>query len=46
MKDNERERVCSFLTKSEINEDTNDEQNNINPIAQNLLHNDKNIINL
>ncbi len=31
MKDNERERVDSFLTKSEINEGTDDEQNNIIP---------------
>ena len=29
MKDNDRERVSSFLTKSEINEDTDDKQNNI-----------------
>ena len=31
MKDNEKERVGSFLTKSEINEGTDDEQNNITP---------------
>ena len=31
MKDNERERVGSFLTKNEINEGTDDDQNNITP---------------
>jgi hypothetical protein len=46
MKDNDRERVGSFLTESEINECTDDKQNNITPNCTNLLHNNKNTISL